>query len=104
MIGAVGRIYEPGAKCDSLPIFVSEQRYNKSLGLRALAVNPAWFTDDVPVDVVDKDAKDALVGKWLVELSEIPHLRRDIEQFKAFVSRTTDRFRRRSREPRAGRG
>jgi predicted P-loop ATPase len=94
MIGAVARIFEPGCKVDSLPIFVSEQRYYKGLGLQALVGNPKWFSDDVPVDVVDRDAKDALVGKWIVELSETPHLKRDIEKFKAFVSRTTDRFRR----------
>jgi hypothetical protein len=94
MVGAVARIFEPGCKVDSLPIFVSNQRYNKGLGLQALAVNPAWFTDDIPVDFVDKDCKDALVGKWIVELAEMPHLRRDVERFKAFVSRQSDRFRR----------
>jgi predicted P-loop ATPase len=93
-IGAVARVMEPGCKVDSLPIFVSEQRYYKGLGLQALVGNPKWFSDDIPVDVVDKDAKDALVGKWIVELSETPHLRRDVERFKAFVSRQTDRFRR----------
>jgi putative DNA primase/helicase len=94
MIGAVARAMEPGSKVDSLPIFVSGQRYHKGLGLQALTGNPAWFTDDIPVDVVDKDAKDALVGKWIVELAEMPHLRRDVERFKAFVSRQTDRYRR----------
>jgi putative DNA primase/helicase len=93
-IGAVARIYEPGCKVDSLPIFVSEQRYYKALALQALTGDSRWFSDDIPVDVVDKDAKDALVGKWIVELSETPHLRRDVERFKAFVSRQTDRFRR----------
>jgi predicted P-loop ATPase len=94
MIGAVARIFEPGCKVDSLPIFVSEQRYYKGLALQALVGNSAWFTDDIPVDVVDKDCKDALVGKWIVELSETPHLKKEVERFKAFVSRTTDRFRR----------
>jgi predicted P-loop ATPase len=94
MIGAVARVMAPGCKVDSLPIFVSEQRYYKGLALQALVGNPAWFSDDIPVDVVDKDAKDALVGKWIVELSETPHLKRDVERFKAFVSRQTDRFRR----------
>jgi hypothetical protein len=94
MIGAVARVMSPGCKCDSLPIFVSEQRYNKGLGLQALVGNPAWYSDDIPVEVVDRDAKDALVGKWVVELAEMPHLRRDVERFKAFVSRQADRFRR----------
>jgi predicted P-loop ATPase len=93
-IGAVARIMEPGCKVDSLPIFVSEQRYFKALALQALVGNPKWFSDDIPVDVVDRDAKDALVGVWVVELSETPHIRRDVERFKAFVSRQTDRFRR----------
>jgi predicted P-loop ATPase len=94
MIGAVARIFEPGCKVDSLPIFVSEQRYYKGLGLQALVGNPKWYTDDIPIDVTDKDTKDALVGKWVAELSETPHLKREVERFKAFVSRTTDRFRR----------
>jgi predicted P-loop ATPase len=94
MIGAVARILEPGCKVDSLPIFVSEQRYYKGLGLQALVGDPKWYTDDIPIDVADKDTKDALVGKWIVELSETPHLKREVERFKAFVSRTTDRYRR----------
>lgn len=94
MIGGVARIFEPGCKVDTLPIFVSEQAYLKALALQALVGNPKWFSDDIPVDVVDKDAKDALVGKWIVELAEMPHLRRDVERFKAFVSRQADRFRR----------
>jgi predicted P-loop ATPase len=94
MISAVARIFEPGCKVDNMVIFESAQGYLKALALQALVGKPAWFTDDVPVDVVDKDAKDALVGKWIAELSETPHLRRDMDRFKAFVSRMTDRFRR----------
>jgi len=33
-------------------------------------------------------------GKWIFELSEFPHFRRDIERVKAFFSRQTDRYRR----------
>jgi hypothetical protein len=94
MIGAVNRIMEPGCKVDTLPVFVSDQGYFKALALEALVGNPKWFSDDISVNLVDKDAKDALVGKWIVELAEMPHLQRDVERFKAFVSRTTDRFRR----------
>jgi predicted P-loop ATPase len=94
MIGAVARIFEPGCKVDSLPIFVSKQRYYKGLGLQALIGNPAWFTDDIPVDVSDKDARDTLNGKWVAELSETPHLKKEVERFKSFVSRQSDRFRR----------
>jgi hypothetical protein len=94
LISAVARALAPGCKVDCMPIFVSDQGYYKSLGLQALAVNPAWFTDDIPIDVGDKDAKDALVGKWICEFSEMPHAKRDVEKFKGFVSRQTDRFRR----------
>jgi predicted P-loop ATPase len=45
-------------------------------------------------NLVDRDAKESLTGKWIIELSEFPHIRRDIERVKAFFSRQTDRYRR----------
>lgn len=93
LIGAVARIYEPGCKLDTLPLLVSPQGWNKSKALAAFVPDRSWFTDDVPVNVADKDAKQALDGKWIVELAEFPQLRRDVEHLKAFFSRPTDRYR-----------
>ena len=94
MVGAVARIFQPGCKLDTLPVLVSPQGFNKSQGLRALVPDPAWYSDDLSAAVWDRDAKESLVGKWIVELSEFPHIRKEIEKTKAFFSRQTDRYRR----------
>jgi predicted P-loop ATPase len=44
--------------------------------------------------LIDRDSKESLTGKWIVELAEFPHIRREIEKVKAFFSRQADRFRR----------
>jgi predicted P-loop ATPase len=44
--------------------------------------------------LVDRDSKESLTGKWIIELAEFPHIRREIEKVKAFFSRQADRFRR----------
>jgi predicted P-loop ATPase len=94
LVGAVKRILEPGVKVDCLPCLVSPQGWNKSRGLAALVPNPEWFSDDLSTNVTDRDAKESLCGKWIIELSEFPHFRRDIDRVKAFFSRQTDRYRR----------
>jgi predicted P-loop ATPase len=94
MVGAVARILRPGCKVDCLPCLVSPQGWDKSKGLAALAPRPEWFSDDLSTNVTDRDAKESLTGKVLLELSEFPHIRRDIERVKAFFSRQADRYRR----------
>jgi predicted P-loop ATPase len=93
-VGAVARILKPGCKVDCLPCLVSPQGWDKSKGLAALVPTPAWFTDDLSTNIVDRDAKESLTGKWIIELSEFPHIRRDIDRTKAFFSRQFDRYRR----------
>jgi putative DNA primase/helicase len=94
MVSAVARIRTPGCKVDHLPVLVGDQGFNKSRAIRALCRDEAWFSDDLSPDLVDKDTKDSLVGKWLIELAEIPHVRKEVERVKAFFSRQTDRYRR----------
>ena len=94
MPGAVARVFRPGCKVDTLPVIVSPQGFYKSQALQALVPDPAWFTDDLSTAVWDRDAKESLVGKWLVELSEFPHIRKDLDRLKSFFSRQTDRYRR----------
>jgi predicted P-loop ATPase len=93
-IGAVARVYEPGCKVDQVPILEGRQGVGKSRGLRALALNPDWFSDDLSPDLAAKDTKDSLLGKWLFELAEIPHLHKQVDRVKGFFSRQTDRYRR----------
>lgn len=93
MISAVARIVQPGCKHDHMVVLISPQGRNKSKALAAFVPDPSWFSDDVPSNVNDKDAKLALDGKWLVELAELPHLRKEVDKLKAFLSRATDRYR-----------
>jgi hypothetical protein len=94
LIGAVARALEPGCQLDTMVVLIGAQGWLKSSGIRALAPTPEWFTDDVSTALIDRDTKESLLGKWLVELSEFPHLRRESDKLKAFVSRRADRFRR----------
>jgi putative DNA primase/helicase len=93
MVGAVARVMQPGCKLDCLPCLISPQGFNKSKGLQALVPDPRWFSDDLSTNVTDRDAKESLGGKWIIELSEFPHIRRDVDPVKAFFSRQVDRFR-----------
>ena len=93
MVSAVARIHRPGCKVDHLPVLVGPENLGKSRATEALCADPRWFSDDLPLDL-GKDAKEqALIAKWIVELAEIPHQRREVEKVKAFLSRCTDRYR-----------
>ncbi len=94
VVGAVQRIRQPGCKLDTLPVAVGPQNYGKSRGAAALVPDPEWFSDDVSTMLIDRDTKESLVGKWLLELAEFPHIRKEVEKVKAFFSRQRDRFRR----------
>ena len=94
MVSAVARIRDPGRKVDYLPVMVGPQGYHKSSAIRALCANAAWFSDDLNTDLAEKDTKSSLTGKWIVELAEMPHAKKEVERVKAFITRQTDRFRR----------
>jgi Virulence-associated protein E-like domain len=93
MVSAVARIHQPGCKVDHLPVLVGDELFGKSKAIAALCPDPSWFSDDVPIDLGSKDAKESLVAKWIIELPEIPHQSRDVEKVKAYISRRTDRYR-----------
>ena len=63
----------------------------KSQALQRLVKH--WFSDELS-ELGSKDASLQLSGAWIFELSELDALQRaDIAKVKAFLSRTTDRFR-----------
>jgi predicted P-loop ATPase len=93
MVSAVARVTEPGCKVDHTLILLGEQGFNKSQALRALCHDPAWFCDNISANLIDRDTKESLRGKWIVELSEIPHLSKEVELVKAFFTRQIDRYR-----------
>ena len=91
MIAAVARIFEPGCKVDTVPIFESDQGKMKSTAIKAL-FDP-WFTDEL-ADLGSKDAAMQTRGVWGIEVSELDSMARtDVSRIKAFLTRTTDRYR-----------
>lgn len=92
MISAIARAIKPGCKVDTVLILEGKQGVNKSSSVAALA-SEIWFTDELP-DLNSKDSAIQLVGKWIVEVSELSAFNRsDTETIKKFMSRSTDRFR-----------
>ena len=92
MMSAVARIFQPGCKADCAIILESRQGAGKSTFLETLA-GKEWFHDGLP-DLHSKDAAAGLRGKWIIKLPELSAMRRsDVEAVKAFLSRTTERFR-----------
>jgi len=91
LISAVARILRPGAKADCCLILEGPQGIRKSTALRSLAGE--YFTDEL-ADLGSKDAAMQTRGVWIIELSELDSLSHsEVARIKAFMSRTTDRFR-----------
>lgn len=97
-IGAVARALSPGTKLDQVLILAGKQGIGKSTALRILGTfggrYPTWFSDS-PIDFGHKDAMSAIhSGVWIWELAELASVNpRDVEQVKAFLSSSQDRWR-----------
>lgn len=93
MAAAVGRIYEPGMKFDSMLLLSGKQGVGKSTFFRKLAIQSEWFTDSVS-SLDSKSASEDIQGRWIVELSELSAMRKsEVESTKSFLSRQSDRYR-----------
>ncbi|WP_141933474.1 virulence-associated E family protein [Bradyrhizobium sp. UNPA324] len=91
LVGAVARIYKPGCKNDTMPIFEGVQGALKSTAIRTLF--EPWFTDEL-ADFGSKDSAMQMRGAWGIEVSELDAMSKsEVSRIKAFISRTTDRFR-----------
>lgn len=91
LISAVARIYRPGVKADCCLILEGPQGIKKSTALKTLA--GPYFTDEL-AELGSKDSALQTRGVWIIELSELDTLSRsEVSRIKAFMSRTTDRFR-----------
>lgn len=92
MISAVARALSPGCKVDSCLVLEGDQGGGKSSVLRELA-GAEFFGDALP-DISNKDSKQFLQGKWIIELSELATLNRStFEAIKAFISRQVEQYR-----------
>lgn len=117
LIACVARVMNPGVKDDSLLVLQGSQGVGKSSAIAALANGYSngkrfvadassiaqgyvesdrirWFNDDIR-SLEDKDELAKLSRFWLLELAEVDYLfsKKEVEQFKRFLSTTTDTFR-----------
>jgi predicted P-loop ATPase len=92
LISAVARILRPGAKVDHMLILEGPQGTGKSTALKILA-GEDWFTDEL-AEIGSKDCAQQMRGVWIIEIAELDAIgRAEVERIKAFLTRTTDRYR-----------
>lgn len=91
LAGAVARVFVPGIKFDYMLVEVGPQGIGKSQLPARLA--RGWFSDTL-MTVQGKEAYEALIGSWIVEMAEMTATKRaDIEAVKHFISKAEDTFR-----------
>ena len=92
--GAILRARRPGAKLDTLVIFVGPQGVGKSTWLREVLPREhqaEWFADGLNLSAERKVLVEALDGRVMVEVSELAGARRaDVPALKAFLTATDD--------------
>jgi hypothetical protein len=92
LIAAVRRARRPGCKFDQVLILEGPQGTGKSSALKILGGN--WHSDAELGSLESKEAPLVLQGVWIYELGELTAMgRSEVEDLKAFVSRSEDRFR-----------
>ena len=90
---AVGRVFEPGIKFDSVLVLNGEQGLGKSTFFAI--IGGKWYSDSLTIsDMKDKTAAEKLGGYWIMEIGELAGLKKmDVETVKSFITRTDDKFR-----------
>ena len=92
-LGAIQRTLKPGCLLREIPILIGPQRAGKSQLLSHLLPpeNPDWFSDSVCVSDPTQKRVEGMLGRVIVELSELTGFRRaELESLKAFISRRDD--------------
>jgi len=91
LVGAVARIFHPGAKFDLVLTLVGYQGTGKSTMVTKLG--KGWSSDTFTT-VQGKEAFEQLQGAWLIEMAELDGLRKaEVESIKHFISKQEDTFR-----------
>ena len=90
MIAIVRRVTQPGTKFDTVPVLIGPQGAGKSTFLKTLAMDPAWFEDNLSLGVNSKVVIEQTAGRLIVEISEMRGSGREVEAQKAMITRTHD--------------
>lgn len=91
MVGAVGRIFQPGIKFDLVLTLVGGQGCGKSTLIKKLGQQ--WFSDTF-MTVHGKEALEQIQGAWIIEIAELSGFRKaEVESIKHFMSKQEDTFR-----------
>jgi len=91
LCAAVRRVFEPGCKWDYVLIVEGSQGIGKSTACRILGRN---WAGDMQLDPHAKDSIAMMLGKWVIELSEMTALRwHDANSLKSFITREKDTVR-----------
>jgi hypothetical protein len=94
LVAMVRRARQPGCKFDQIIVLEGEEGTNKSTSLAVLAGNAENFSDQTILGRSDKEQQELLRGKWVYEIADLTGISKaEIEQVKAFASRTHDRAR-----------
>ena len=71
-------VFEPGCKTDCLPVLVGAQSWHQEPQCAGIGSGDILvFSDDVSANLIDRDTKESLSGKWILELAEFPHIKRE---------------------------
>lgn len=91
LLAAVTRLYRPGCKFDQMLVLVGPQGAGKSSLLAKLGRE--WFSDSLRT-FENKEAGEHLQNGWIFEIGELSAMKRtEVEEVKAFLSKTEDRYR-----------
>lgn len=88
----VARIYDPGCAFHHVLILEGQTRRGKSETWKILA-SKEWHLDN-ELDLSNKDSRQMLLGKWVVELAELAAIHQSgVNSMKNFISNDIDTFR-----------
>ena len=91
LLAAVKRLYAPGCKFDEMLVLIGPQGAGKSSLLAKLGRE--WFSDSLRT-FENKEAGEHLQSGWVFEIGELSAMKRsEVEEVKAFLSKTEDRYR-----------
>jgi Virulence-associated protein E len=93
LTAAVRRVRRPGTKFDQIIVFEGSQGSQKSTAVEVLA-GKENFSDQTILGKAEKEQQELCAGVWLYEIADLAGMRKaEIDQTKAFASRTYDRAR-----------